>query len=114
MLYGARNNEKENMCRSPVEERKGTTQHCSTCFVAKATKKQRETTGILKVSIEMTAFDINGNFVPTFMKTFQDAIDLDDNINSNINTNINTNEELSVPLEMDADMNINKCCCSLM
>ena len=49
-------------------------------FVDIRTKKQREKTGILKGSIAMTAFDINGNFVPKFMKTFQDAIDLDDSI----------------------------------
>ncbi len=44
------------------------------------TKKERIETGIFPGSIEITAFDINGNFVPTFIKTFQSTVDLDDNI----------------------------------
>jgi len=49
-------------------------------FIDIRTKKERETTGILPGSIEITAFDIYGNFVPEFMKTFQSLVDIDDNI----------------------------------
>ena len=49
-------------------------------FIDIRTKKERETTGILPSSIEITAFDIYGNFVPEFMKTFQSLVDIDDNI----------------------------------
>ena len=49
-------------------------------FIDIRTKKERETTGIIEGSLEMTAFDINGNFEPSFMKIFQSTVDLDDNI----------------------------------
>ena len=49
-------------------------------FIDIRTKKERETTGIIPGSIEITAFDIYGNFVPEFMKTFQSLVDIDDNI----------------------------------
>jgi len=49
-------------------------------FIDIRTKKERETTGIINGSIEITAFDIYGNFVPSFMKIFQNTVDLDDNI----------------------------------
>ena len=48
-------------------------------FIDIRTKKERENTGIIPGSLEITAFDIYGNFVPEFMKTFRDLIDLDDN-----------------------------------
>jgi len=44
------------------------------------TKKERENTGVIPDSLEITAFDIYGNFVPEFMKTFRDLVDLNDNI----------------------------------
>ena len=49
-------------------------------FIDIRTKKERESTGILVDSLEITAFDIYGNFVPNFMKIFQSTVDLDDNI----------------------------------
>ncbi len=48
-------------------------------FIDIRTKKERDNTGIIPGSLEITAFDIYGNFVPEFMKTFRDFIDLDDN-----------------------------------
>ena len=48
-------------------------------FIDIRTKKERSQTGIVPGSLEITAFDIYGNFVPEFMKTFRDLIDLDDN-----------------------------------
>ena len=48
-------------------------------FIDIRTKKERDNTGIIPGSLEITAFDIYGNFVPEFMKTFRDLIDLDDN-----------------------------------
>ena len=48
-------------------------------FIDIRTKKERDSTGIIPGSLEITAFDIYGNFVPEFMKTFRDLIDLDDN-----------------------------------
>ena len=49
-------------------------------FIDIRTKKERNNTGIIRGSLEITAFDIYGNFVPEFMKTFQDLVDLNDNI----------------------------------
>jgi len=49
-------------------------------FIDIRTKKERENTGIIPGSLEITAFDIYGNFVPEFMKTFQDLVELNDNI----------------------------------
>ena len=49
-------------------------------FIDIRTKKERKNTGIIPGSLEITAFDINGNFVPEFMKTFNDYLDLNDNI----------------------------------
>ena len=48
-------------------------------FIDIRTKKERENTGIISGSLEITAFDIYGNFVPEFMKTFRDLVDLNDN-----------------------------------
>ncbi|MDC0498893.1 FKBP-type peptidyl-prolyl cis-trans isomerase [Alphaproteobacteria bacterium] len=48
-------------------------------FIDIRTKKEREDTGIIPGSLEITAFDIYGNFVPEFMKTFRDLVELDDN-----------------------------------
>ena len=49
-------------------------------FIDIRTKKERNFTGRVPGSLEITAFDIYGNFVPEFMKTFQDLVDLNDNI----------------------------------
>ena len=49
-------------------------------FIDIRTKKEREHTGVVPGSLEITAFDIYGNFVPEFMKTFQDLVELNDNI----------------------------------
>ena len=49
-------------------------------FIDIRTKKERDHTGIIPGSLEITAFDIYGNFVPEFMKTFQDLVDLNDNV----------------------------------
>ena len=49
-------------------------------FIDIRTEKERENTGIISGSLEITAFDIYGNFVPEFMKTFRDLVELDDNI----------------------------------
>jgi len=49
-------------------------------FIDIRTKKERNNTGIIRGSLEITAFDIYGNFVPEFMKIFQDLVDLNDNI----------------------------------
>ena len=49
-------------------------------FIDIRTKKQRDNTGIIPGSLEITAFDVYGKFVPEFMKTFQDLVDLNDNI----------------------------------
>ena len=48
-------------------------------FIDIRTEKERENTGIISGSLEITAFDIYGNFVPEFMKTFRDLVELDDN-----------------------------------
>ena len=47
-------------------------------FIDIRTKKDRDNTGIIPGSLEITAFDIYGNFVPEFMKTFRDLVELDD------------------------------------
>ena len=49
-------------------------------FIDIRTEKERENTGIISGSLEITAFDIYGNFVPEFMKTFRNLVELDDNI----------------------------------
>ena len=49
-------------------------------FIDIRTMKERQNTGIIPGSLEITAFDIYGKFVPEFMKTFQDLVDLNDNI----------------------------------
>jgi len=49
-------------------------------FIDIRTKKERDFTGMIPGSLEITAFDIYGKFVPEFMKTFQDLVDLNDNI----------------------------------
>ena len=48
-------------------------------FIDIRTKKERDHTGIIPGSLEITAFDIYGNFVPEFMKTFREFVDLKDN-----------------------------------
>ena len=48
-------------------------------FIDIRTKKERDHTGVVPGSLEITAFDIYGNFVPEFMKTFRDLVDLNDN-----------------------------------
>ena len=48
-------------------------------FIDIRTKKERDHTGIVSGSLEITAFDIYGNFVPEFMKTFREFVDLNDN-----------------------------------
>ena len=49
-------------------------------FIDIRTKKERENTGIIQGSLEITAFDTYGKFVPEFMKTFQDLVELNDNV----------------------------------
>ena len=49
-------------------------------FIDIRTKKERDFTGVIPGSLEITAFDVYGKFVPEFMKTFQDVVDLNDNI----------------------------------
>ena len=49
-------------------------------FIDIRTEKERENTGIISGSLEITAFDVYGNFVPEFMKNFRDLVELDDNI----------------------------------
>ena len=48
-------------------------------FIDIRTEKERDHTGVVPGSLEITAFDIYGNFVPEFMKTFRDLVKLDDN-----------------------------------
>ena len=48
-------------------------------FIDIRTKKERDHTGVVPGSLEITAFDIYGNFVPEFMKTFRDLVELNDN-----------------------------------
>ena len=49
-------------------------------FIDIRTKKDRDNTGIIPGSLEITAFDIYGNFVPEFMETFRELVSLEDNI----------------------------------
>ena len=49
-------------------------------FIDIRTKEERDFTGVIPGSLEITAFDVYGKFVPEFMKTFQDLVDLNDNI----------------------------------
>ena len=49
-------------------------------FIDIRTKKERDFTGVIPGSLEITAFDVYGKFVPEFMKTFNDVVDLNDNI----------------------------------
>ena len=49
-------------------------------FIDIRTKEERDFTGVIHGSLEITAFDVYGKFVPEFMKTFQDVVDLNDNI----------------------------------
>ena len=49
-------------------------------FIDIRTKKERVNTGTIPGSLEITAFDIYGKFIPKFMKTFQDLVDLNDNV----------------------------------
>ena len=49
-------------------------------FIDIRTKEERNNTGIIPGSIEITAFDIYGNFVPDFMKNFQNLVDLNNNV----------------------------------
>ena len=48
-------------------------------FIDIRTKKERDHTGVIPGSLEITAFDIYGNFVPEFMKTFRELVELNDN-----------------------------------
>ncbi len=48
-------------------------------FIDIRTEKERDHTGVVPGSLEITAFDIYGNFIPEFMKTFRDLVKLDDN-----------------------------------
>ena len=48
-------------------------------FIDIRTKKERDHTGVVSGSLEITAFDIYGNFVPEFMKTFRELVELNDN-----------------------------------
>ena len=49
-------------------------------FIDIRTKEERDFTGVIPGSLEITAFDVYGKFVPEFMSTFQEAVDLNDNI----------------------------------
>ena len=49
-------------------------------FIDIRTKEERDFTGVIHGSLEITAFDVYGKFVPEFMKTFNDVVDLNDNI----------------------------------
>jgi len=49
-------------------------------FIDIRSMKERKNTGIISGSIEITAFDDYGKFVPEFMKTFNNIVDLNDNI----------------------------------
>ena len=49
-------------------------------FIDIRTKEERDFTGVIHGSLEITAFDVYGKFVPEFMKTFQSIVDLNDNI----------------------------------
>ena len=49
-------------------------------FIDIRTKEERDFTGVIPGSLEITAFDAYGQFVPEFMQTFKDLVDLNDNI----------------------------------
>jgi len=49
-------------------------------FIDIRTKEERDFTGVIPGSLEITAFDVYGKFVPEFMKTFQSIVDLNDKI----------------------------------
>ena len=49
-------------------------------FIDIRTKKERDFTGVIPGSLEITAFDVYGKFVPEFIKTIRDVVDLNDNI----------------------------------
>ena len=49
-------------------------------FIDIRSMKERKNTGIISGSLEITAFDHYGKFVPEFMKTFNNLVDLNDNI----------------------------------
>ena len=49
-------------------------------FIDIRTKEERDFTGVIHGSLEITAFDVYGKFLPEFMKTFQSVADLNDNI----------------------------------
>jgi FKBP-type peptidyl-prolyl cis-trans isomerases 1 len=49
-------------------------------FIDIRTKEERDFTGVIHGSLEITAFDVYGKFVPEFMKTFKSVVDLNDNI----------------------------------
>ena len=49
-------------------------------FIDIRTKEERDFTGVIHGSLEITAFDAYGKFVPEFMKTFQSLVNLNDNI----------------------------------
>ncbi len=49
-------------------------------FIDIRSMKERKNTGIIPGSLEITAFDSYGKFVPEFMKTFNKLADLNDNI----------------------------------
>ena len=49
-------------------------------FIDIRTKEERDFTGVIHGSLEITAFDVYGKFVPEFMKTFQSLVNLNDNI----------------------------------
>ena len=49
-------------------------------FIDIRTKEERDFTGVIPGSLEITAFDVYGKFVPEFMKTFQSVVGLNDNI----------------------------------
>ena len=49
-------------------------------FIDIRNKKERDNTGVVPGSLEITAFDMYGKFVPEFMKTFRSLVNLDENI----------------------------------
>ena len=44
------------------------------------TEKEKKHTGTNNISIEITAFDLKGNFSPNFIKTFQSIASKDDHV----------------------------------
>ena len=49
-------------------------------FIDIRNKKERDNTGVVPGSLEITAFDMYGKFVPEFMQTFRSLVNLDENI----------------------------------